>query len=108
MTMRRSRKFNRPEEPSFRLTPMARSVQLALLPGLLFGLNAGSAFAAPTGGAVAMHNGVPAGNATITQNASKSVTTINQTSHRVAIDWQTFNVHRNELVQFKQPSISFR
>ena len=104
MTMRRSRKFNRPEEPSFRLTPMARSVQLALLPGLLFGLNAGSAFAAPTGGAVAMHNGLPAGNATITQNASGSLTTINQSSHRVAIDWQTFNVHQNELVQFIQPS----
>ena len=104
MTMRRSRQSDRPAEPLFRLTPMARSVQLALLPGLLIGLNAGSAFAAPTGGALAMHNGVPAGSATITQNASKSVTTINQTSHRVAIDWQTFNVYQNELVQFKQPS----
>ena len=83
---------------AFRLKPIARSVQLALLPGLFIGLNSSPSHAAPAGGAV------QAGQGYIQQNTSKSITDIHQASHRLAIDWQSFNVRANELVQFHQPS----
>ncbi|MBU2707994.1 filamentous hemagglutinin N-terminal domain-containing protein [Zooshikella marina] len=44
------------------------------------------------------------GNATITQ--SGTTTTINQASDRAVIDWQSFNVNKNEKVHFDQPGIS--
>ena len=98
MTSRRTKHSERIAQAAFRLTPIARSVQLALLPGLLTGLSPATLHAAPAGGAV------QAGQAYIAQNASKSVTAIHQGSHRVAIDWQSFNVKSHELVQFHQPS----
>ena len=50
----------------------------------------------PTGG------NVVAGTATITQGAA--VMTINQTTARAAIDWNTFNVGSAAQVNFNQPS----
>ncbi len=43
-----------------------------------------------------------------TGNISQSnlTTTINQFSHRLAIDWQSFNVNQNESVNFNQPGRS--
>ncbi|HQU03367.1 MAG TPA: filamentous hemagglutinin N-terminal domain-containing protein, partial [Acidocella sp.] len=50
----------------------------------------------PTGGSVA------AGSASISQ--APDLTTINQTSQKTIIDWQTFNVGSAATVQFNQPS----
>jgi len=61
-------------------------------------LSSAGALALPSGGQV---NG---GQASITSSASQ--TTINQTSQRTVIDWNTFNVGTNEKVQFNQPSSS--
>jgi filamentous hemagglutinin family protein len=54
--------------------------------------------ARPTGGVVA------AGVASIAQTAN--TTTINQTSPRTAINWQSFNIGGQQTVQFIQPSTS--
>jgi filamentous hemagglutinin family protein len=54
--------------------------------------------ARPTGGVVV------GGNASISQSASQ--TTINQTSQRGAVNWQSFNVGSQQSVQFNQPSSS--
>jgi len=55
-------------------------------------------YAAPTGGQVS------AGAGTISQ--SGAATTINQTSQNLAINWQSFNIDSNEVVQFNQPNSS--
>ncbi len=55
-----------------------------------------SLYAAPTGGEVT------AGVGTIGQ--SGATTSINQTSQNLAINWQSFNVARNETVNFNQPN----
>src|ERR1700682_116671 len=47
---------------------------------------------------------VVGGSSTITQNTAS--TTINQTSQRTVIDWQSFNVGSNAQVNFVQPSSS--
>ncbi|MEJ0037762.1 MAG: YDG domain-containing protein [Gammaproteobacteria bacterium] len=52
--------------------------------------------AAPTGG------NVVAGNATITSTPANTL--IHQTSQNVALDWQSFNIGRNESVRFDQPN----
>jgi filamentous hemagglutinin family protein len=52
----------------------------------------------PTGGAVV------AGAASIGQNAT--TTTINQSSQRAAVNWQTYNVGNAQTVQYKQPNAS--
>ena len=82
----------------FRLTPLARSVQRALLPGLVATLASAPLAAAPTGGQVR------AGSAQITHDAGRGVTTIRQNTPRAAIDWQSFNVAKGEQVRFKQPN----
>ena len=82
----------------FRLTPLARSVQRALLPGLVATLASAPLAAAPTGGQVR------AGSAQITHDAARGVTTIRQNTPRAAIDWQSFNVAKGEQVRFKQPN----
>jgi filamentous hemagglutinin family protein len=56
------------------------------------------AFAAPSGGQVV------SGQATIANEAA--LTTINQSTHQVAIDWQTFNIGHGETVNFVQPDAS--
>ena len=57
-----------------------------------------TALSEPTGGQVT------AGQATI--NQAGAVTTINQTTQKAAIDWQTFNVKSHEAVNFNQPNAS--
>ena len=54
-------------------------------------------FASPTGGTVT------SGTASISQNGN--VTNINQASNKASINWNTFNIAKNETVNFKQPSI---
>ncbi|WP_158927932.1 filamentous hemagglutinin N-terminal domain-containing protein, partial [Acidisphaera sp. S103] len=54
--------------------------------------------ARPTGGVVV------GGNASISQSANQ--TTIDQTSQRGAVNWQSFNVGSQQSVQFNQPSSS--
>jgi len=54
--------------------------------------------ASPSGGSVT------SGTTSITQ--SGSVTTINQTSQKTAINWQDFSIAKNETVTFNQPNAS--
>jgi filamentous hemagglutinin family protein len=83
------------------VSPMRRLLlaTTALLPVAM--LDAGPALAqapnaAPTGGQVV------AGAASIRQ--AGSTTRIDQSSNRAAIDWRSFDVGRNQAVQFNQPS----
>ena len=85
MNMRDLRSADRSAKTSFRLQPMARSVRLALLPGLIAGLGGESALAAPSGGQVR------AGSGHISHNSSHSITTIDQHSQRLALDWRNFD-----------------
>ena len=74
------------------LKPIAFSVFLAFSAQLFSGV----ALAEPTGGQVT------AGAGTISQ--AGAVTTINQATQNMAIDWHTFNVRANEAVNFNQPN----
>src|SRR5262245_4097220 len=71
-----------------------------LKPHVLFGVIAAiaavGAYANPSGG------NVSAGSATISE--SGSAVTIDQTSSRVAINWQNFSIGAGESVTFNQPS----
>ena len=81
------------------MSPIARCVRQVCLPAasLFLSLNPGVAFAGPEGGEVAAGQGnISAPNST--------TTVINQQSHNLAVDWNSFNVKANELVQFNQPS----
>lgn len=60
------------------------------------GLMSSVAIASPTNGAVT------AGQAVINQN--ELITNINQSSQNAAINWQSFNVGKNETVNFHQPN----
>ncbi len=64
---------------------------------LLLGLHTGNVIAGPEGGLVT------AGQATISTPTATS-TVINQATQNVAIDWQSYNVKQNELVQYLQPN----
>ena len=78
------------------LRPLASFICRASLPaGLLLG--AGTAFAGPQGGQVV------GGQGTIS-TPNTNTTVIDQQTHRLAIDWTSFNVQKQELVQFNQPS----
>ena len=55
-------------------------------------------FASPTGGTVT------SGNANISQNGN--VTNINQASNKASINWNTFNIAKNEVVNFNQPNVN--
>ncbi len=71
-------------------------MRAACLPaGLVLAFN--PAVAGPEGG------NVVGGTGNIS-NPDSSTTVINQQSHNLAINWQSFNVAQQELVQFKQPS----
>jgi filamentous hemagglutinin family protein len=74
------------------LKPIAFSVLLAFSAQLFSGI----ALAEPTGGQVT------AGAGTI--NQAGAVTTINQATQNMAIDWHSFNVRANEAVNFNQPN----
>lgn len=64
--------------------------------GLAGLMGPGLAHAAPQGGVVS------GGNATISQSGAK--TDIHQHSHKVIIDWQSFDIGAGEHTQFHQPS----
>ncbi|MGI0118365.1 filamentous hemagglutinin N-terminal domain-containing protein [Zooshikella sp. RANM57] len=79
-----------------RVKPLVASIRQSMLAATLV---------VPTLVMAAPQNGtVTHGNATITQ--SGTTTTINQVSDRAVIDWQSFNVNKNEKVHFDQPGIS--
>ncbi len=71
--------------------PLSAAISAAL------SLAAGAAHADPHGGVVTQ------GSATIS-TPSANLTRIDQTSHSVSIDWQSFDVSANERVNFNQPS----
>ena len=81
------------------MSPIARCVRQVCLPAasLFLSLNPGVAFAGPEGGQVAAGQGV-------ISTPNSTTTVINQQSHNLAVDWNSFNVKANELVQFNQPS----
>ncbi len=88
--------FTRNPGTKFKLKPLASLVRsLAFPTGLMLGSSA--ALAAPQGGEVVAGQGNIS-----TPNANTTV--IDQHSHRLSLDWQSFNISANELVQFNQPS----
>ena len=64
----------------------------------LFSLGIFPVVAAPVGGIVA------AGSATISQSPSGELTTIHQSSDRAVIEWQSFNLGKNETAEFQVPN----
>ena len=79
----------------FALKPIA-SLLGTLPAGLLLGMHTG-AIAGPAGGNIA------AGTGTITA-PDTTTTVVNQQSHNLTVNWDSFNLATNERVQFKQPS----
>ncbi|WP_175490582.1 beta strand repeat-containing protein [Pelosinus propionicus] len=69
-----------------------------LAAGLLFFSSYNTAWANPTGGTVV------SGSAAIT--ASGATTTVNQTSDKAIVNWQSFSIGKGETVNFVQPSAS--
>ena len=84
-------------KPSSSLTAAARSVTAASL--LLL---SPYAHAAPTGGYIVSGSG----SISASGSAGQSSTTINQTSDKLSLTWQSFNVAKAESVNFIQPSTS--
>ncbi|MFT5448998.1 MAG: filamentous hemagglutinin family protein, partial [Gammaproteobacteria bacterium] len=89
--------------PDFRLRPLPGIIRHVLFASagalLVQGATLERALAGPQGGNVA------AGQGQInTPNATTTV--VQQQSHSLVVNWQTFNVAKNELVQFNQPSAS--
>ena len=81
------------------MRPIAECIRKACLPAasLFLALNPAAVLSGPEGGQVVGGQGnISAPNST--------TTVINQQSQNLAIDWATFNVNTNELVQFNQPS----
>lgn len=77
----------------------ARFKRTALYAALLLaGLNSGAGWAGPAGGEVV------GGAGSITQ--SGSTTRIDQLTDRMAIDWQSYDLSADELVQYIQPDSS--
>ena len=76
----------------FKFTPVFKALILSL------GFSASSTFGAPTGGEV------EAGDASI--SASGNTTTITQTTNKAIINWQTYDVAKNENVNYVDPNAS--
>ena len=103
---KRQKQPNHPINPTIRivrehnrLSPITACIRAACLPaGMAFlAFNAGMAYAAPQGGQVSGGQGnisTPDANTTL----------INQQSQNLSVNWQSFNVAKQELVQFKQPN----
>ena len=87
---------NKEEGFTISLRPLARYIRQASLPAGLM-LTASAAMAGPQGG------NVVAGQGNIT-TPDVNTTIINQQSHNLAVDWSSFNIAQQELVQFKQPT----
>jgi len=83
------------------MSPIAKCIRKACLPAasLFLALNPAAVLAGPEGGQVVGGQGN-------IKTPNSTTTVINQQSQNLAIDWATFNVNTNELVQFKQPSTS--
>jgi len=83
------------------MRPIAECIRKVCLPAasLFLTLNPGAVLASPEGGQVVGGQGN-------ISTPDSTTTLINQQSQNLAIDWATFNVNTNELVQFKQPSTS--
>jgi filamentous hemagglutinin family protein len=81
------------------MNPIAKCIRKVCLPAasLFLALNPGFAFAGPEGGQVAGGQGN-------ISTPNSTTTVINQQSQNLAIDWNSFDVNANELVQFNQPS----
>ena len=90
------KKKTRSVAPSLRLNPLAAYIRAACIPASLV-LSMNPAFAGPQGGTVA------AGQGKISK-PNANTTLINQQSHNLSIDWQSFNIAQKELVHFNQPS----
>jgi filamentous hemagglutinin family protein len=84
--------------PAVRPTLLAQQIACLFVGGLIAVAPNRGAFAAPGGGTVA------AGSASISQNGA--VTTIDQSSTRAVINWNSFNVGANQTVDFDLPSAS--
>ena len=106
MAKRRQKKASPVKKRSFvrqthnlAVSPIAECIRNACLPAasLFLALNPGAVFAGPEGGEVAGGQGN-------ISTPNSTTTVINQQSQNLAIDWASFNVNVNELVQFKQPS----
>ncbi|WP_295576917.1 filamentous hemagglutinin N-terminal domain-containing protein [uncultured Lamprocystis sp.] len=84
----------------FKERELARLVRIGLLVPLALGaaLQPGLPWAAPAGGRVVGGSGSIESGGNLTQ--------IQQGSHRLAIDWQSYNVGANETVRYLQPSAS--
>ena len=67
-----------------------------LLFGVVFGLVSTSLYANP------VLQSIVSGNAQVSQ--TPTTTTVNQTSQKAVIDWQSFNINRNESTHFQQPA----
>ena len=76
---------------------MRKTLSLTMARLWFYGLLAGPALAAPTGGVVT------SGTAAIVQ--SGNTTNINQSTNKASINWQTFSIKPAETVNFNQPSI---
>lgn len=76
----------------------AKATRLTTAAGALLLAGAAWGAALPTGGSIT------AGSGNIAQNAN--VLTINQTSNKLAIDWQSFSIGQGNRVNFIQPSAS--
>ncbi len=74
-----------------------RMLRTAIFASCIAGVAGGAAFAEPIGGVIAAGTGVV--NPEIGQT-----TTIDQTSGRLIVDWQSFGVSANERVEFNQPN----
>jgi filamentous hemagglutinin family protein len=101
--MSKVRQFPEDAAPDFRLRPLPGGIRHALFASagalLVQGATLEQVQAGPQGGNVA------AGQGQInTPNATTTV--VQQQSHSLVVNWQTFNVAKNELVQFNQPSAS--
>jgi len=101
MAKRKGRRARRAPLPALR--PLARFVRRSLL------VSAGVAAAQPAylPEALAGPKGesVVAGSGSVSRPDART-TVVHQQSHRVAIDWQSFDVSSQELVRFDQPSVS--
>ena len=78
-------------------TPLLSAALLASLTSL-----SGGAGAAPQGGQVVAGSGSIS--TSISTSGSSAITTINQASDKLSINWQSFNVGKTESVNFLQPS----
>ena len=80
-----------------RLNPVTSFIRTSLPAGLLFGLHAGAAFAGPEGGVVA------AGDGSIS-TPNTTTTNVNQASQNLIVNWETYNINANEVVNYLQPN----